>query len=66
MKEATGLLLWAWSAALATGLQVYGIIRYLNRDLDDWAGVSIFTLAAVVFATSSVVAFVRWNRVRAR
>ena len=60
MKESTSLLIWGWSAMIATVLQIIAVIRYMNRDSDDWIGVTLFGAVAVLLATTSAVAFFRW------
>ncbi len=60
MKESTRLLIWGWSAAIATIIQIIALIRYMDRDPDDWIGVTLFGVVAVLLATTSAVAFIRW------
>jgi hypothetical protein len=59
-------LVMAVASTIAFALQIFGVLRYVERAPDDKAGVGVFTLAALAFAVGAVANFIRWVKLRRR
>jgi hypothetical protein len=47
--------------AVAALLQIFGLVRYLDRLPEDWVGIGFFIVTIVAFVVASFGFYVRWR-----
>jgi hypothetical protein len=55
-------LIMSVAAAMACILQVIGLIRYIGRLPEDYIGISLFSITAIIFAIVSIGFFMQWRK----
>jgi hypothetical protein len=49
----------SWLAALATFLQLIGLIRYVSRLSDDWIGIALYIIILIALVLVSIGSFIQ-------
>ena len=61
-RESRQFRLFGWLAVVATILQTFGVIRYVNRHPDDWVGIILYAITLFAFIAVSIGVFIQARR----
>lgn len=61
-KSKKNPLIMSVAGSVACILQIIGLIRYVGRLPEDYVGIILFSITAVLFAIVSIGFFIQWRK----